>query len=170
MSGIGVMLIDMQSGFLKDFSELGVWSLVYEQSRVLNWAGARDVPVVCAEYLNEGDTHPSLRNKLRGVPRVLRITKEDDDIFTATGLVSWLDERNVADLFFMGVNAHACVLDSARTAYNRGYAISTAESVIGRKEGLDRHTLGEYQRLGRAYKRTGEFFREKDKILSPALS
>jgi nicotinamidase-related amidase len=126
-----VLLIDMQPRFLRRLSATKEDSLLRSQRNVLEYCEKSDVPLAVLEYKRADETHPRLVEPIARVPRRIKIVKSHDDGFNKTELGRTLDEWDPEYLILMGLNASACVLETARTAADRGFQLATAADLIG---------------------------------------
>ncbi len=128
-----VVLVDMQTGFMPRFiSEDVPLRIALNQKRVIDHCATYDLPLAILEYEDRGLTLGYLKTAAERVPRKEYFTKFDDDGFTSEPFRNQLQEWNSSYLFFMGMTAGACVLDTAITGhYVRGYKVMSAECVIG---------------------------------------
>jgi len=131
----GVLLIDMQELFVVGYPEDKLYSLIQNQTRVLNLCKRYNLPYAIIEYLECGATLSELINWKELIPNVNPFIKDEDDAFTNPELQEQITKWKVRDLLFMGKNAQACVRDTAKSALGLGYKIHTAEGVIGDNNG-----------------------------------
>ncbi len=126
--GTGVILIDMQRDFVS-YSEETKRQL-QAQERLLKYSARYDIPVVVLEYVGYGQTLDLLMRTLKKVPRRQFIGKADDDGFTNSKLVRTLRAWSICNLCLTGVNASACVKETAKGAISVGFSIETADDLI----------------------------------------
>jgi hypothetical protein len=119
----------MQAGFLRRLSEEELAALVDAQVAVIRHCVAQKYPIVLVETHGEGSTIPQLYREVMQT-NFVTITKHDDDGFRGTELRRILQSLAVDALLLMGVNANACVKETAITAKDLGFRIITAEDLI----------------------------------------
>ncbi|NTW13898.1 MAG: cysteine hydrolase [Candidatus Moranbacteria bacterium] len=127
---LAVILIDMQEPFFKNIRTKHKGRILRAQKSALRQCIRHDIPVCVVEYVDCGDTLPDLRELLRKVPRTVTLVKSKDDAFTNRKLAKVLKDWHAGRLILMGINADACVLDTAQSAVRRGYEIITAPALI----------------------------------------
>jgi len=131
-----VVLVDMQLGFMKPFLNQTIpENLVKNQLRVIEACQKHYLPIAVLEYVACGETLDPLRRAIEEVPNHQYFKKGKNSGFTNdefnTYVKRWVDQ----DIFLMGVNASACVKETASDALERKYRITTAECVIGDNKG-----------------------------------
>lgn len=127
---LAVLLIDMQEIFLKDiFDEERKREIPY-QIEVLDYCKANDIPVFVLEYEREGSTIPVLKDKIDSLNKKSYIIKSHSNGFEGTDLEKQLKFENAENLLLMGINASACVLETAEGALERGYNLMTSKDLI----------------------------------------
>jgi nicotinamidase-related amidase len=124
-----VLLIDMQSMFINNEQQRRI---IPSQIAVLEFCKNNSIPLIVIEYANEGDTVDQLSKKIAELPpeNVYKITKSYDNAFSDTGLNELLISIQAKTLFIMGINACACVWETAYHAFQEGYNIITSQDVI----------------------------------------
>jgi hypothetical protein len=162
----GILLIDMQSKFIGKIEYEDRSTLLSKQTEVLNFCAYKSVSCILIEYRDSGDTHPILYNSFNEFPLGLKtkIVKSLDNAFQFTYLHSYLKRNEITDLFLMGVNASVCVKDTAKSALNRGFKISTSLDVIkdaGRESIRD---ISFYKKSVTLYTSYTGFLKEVDSI------
>ena len=125
-----VVLIDMQSRFIEQLKGGVAEHLMTAQLQVLAHCAARDIPLVVLEYDGFGLTVEPLQGAIRRVLRHTFVVKGTDDGFNTCQLYGVLQAYEAETILFMGINAEACVRDTAASALRHGYHIVTAEALI----------------------------------------
>jgi len=127
---LAVMLIDMQDYFIGKNREKE--KLIPYQIEVLEFCKDHNVPVIVAEYYDRGPTTDKLQKALACLPQanVKTIIKKNDNAFEYTDLAFILEDLGTQYLLVMGINASACVLDTAKNAVNNGLKIITSKTLI----------------------------------------
>ncbi|TSC62985.1 MAG: hypothetical protein Athens041674_356 [Parcubacteria group bacterium Athens0416_74] len=146
----GVVLIDMQPDFVSGLREYVTARVVHMQKLVLAECARLDIPAVALEYRRHGATIPELAAALERVPRRNLIVKTNDDGFHGTDLKSVLTRFDVRSPVLMGINAHACVLQTADSGLRHGFAVKTSEDIIA-----DQGSSGIYYSAKRWYEVNG---------------
>jgi nicotinamidase-related amidase len=126
----GAVLVDMQSSFIKGLEPGETDILIPNQKKVIDACREMDLPLVVVNYFNAGKTHRELRKAVPKVPRHKYLTKDGGDGFKNKRLHQYLQEEHVNALLFMGMNASACVHQTAEHAIELGYTIATSIDVI----------------------------------------
>ncbi|MFA6365368.1 MAG: cysteine hydrolase [Candidatus Paceibacterota bacterium] len=124
---VAVLLIDMQEYFL---DEAGKKAIIPYQVAIIQECQDMGIPFIVLEYEDQGDTIPELQEKIEKLPNHHWIVKSNDSAFPGTNLDDLLKEQGVEKLLLMGVNACACVRDTARDAVRKGYEIITSDMLI----------------------------------------
>ncbi len=132
-----VLLIDMQDYYTRRLAETTREKIIAQQIRVIRACAEKDVPFVILEYGSRGGTIPILLDEIAKVPRVITISKRHNDGFRGTTLHKVLRKFGAGKLAFMGINASACVKDTADSAISLKYSIVTADNVIADEAGCD---------------------------------
>jgi nicotinamidase-related amidase len=130
MSGLGVLLIDMQEDFLIEIDETERQKMIEQQKKILHACSLLDIPVIILEYSNHGSTIEDLQKCLDSVVRTSTITKPRNDGFVRTKLDKQLRQLGVGKLLLMGVNASACVASTGKGGKRYGYEIITSLDLI----------------------------------------
>ncbi|MBL4644533.1 MAG: cysteine hydrolase [Candidatus Pacebacteria bacterium] len=125
-----VILVDMQKDFVVDLFEDVRASIVDAQVRVIRACAKENIPLFVLEFRGEGRTIVELECEINRVPRVKFITKKRDNGFIRTSLGKDIKRLGVTAVSIMGMNAHACVLDTAKTALATGLHVSVPENLI----------------------------------------
>lgn len=129
---VAVILIDMQDFFLQHFKENIRMTLVNNQLRLLDKCAEQKMPLIVIEYKARGkfrgSTTSKLDQKIKAIPHVL-IIKESNSGFTNTALDKILQGSKIKRLFIMGINANACIQDTAIGAIHRGYQVIVSKGL-----------------------------------------
>lgn len=156
---LGVVLIDMQEVFLEELIAGSAEVIIPNQQKVIRICKEMDIPVVVLEYAGWGPTKRELMELVHCNRRSEVLEKNDDNGFSHEGLHVVLKTFGVKSVFFMGINATACVLNTARGALEHGYGIVTAHDVIsGRHHHPHDHDRWWWERHGEFYDSAVEFF------------
>ncbi|MBI2102941.1 isochorismatase family protein [Candidatus Woesearchaeota archaeon] len=133
-SGLAVLVIDMQIPYLKHLDPTVRLALVGNQWQVINYYNQRGVPILGVETKHHGRTIPILRRGLTGEA----VQKSSRDGLLNTDLEERLDGFHSRDLIVMGIYRSECVAATIERAYQFGYKVSTANSVIADYPGIKR--------------------------------
>lgn len=126
-----VILIDMQTTFVKNIREGVLPGLISTQTKVLQYCTKKDIPIAVLEHTyDNGKTIPELDVLLQRVPRTKTLLKNKDDGFIDTKLHEVLRSWKATRLLLMGINAEYCVLSTAMSAIRHGYKIITSPNLI----------------------------------------
>jgi nicotinamidase-related amidase len=129
---IAVIIIDMQDFFLQHFKESVCRTLISNQLKVLDLCAKKHIPLIVTEYKARGKFRGStthiLNKKIKTISHVL-IIKEKNSAFTKTNLDEVLKKLKIKKLFIMGINANACVQDTAISAIHKKYKVFTAKGI-----------------------------------------
>lgn len=145
MKNLGIMLIDMQEGFIWSPMPREIVELVESQKKLFNFAYEKQIPIFVLEYIGSGKTIDELTTALSnnktyflpkykndGFARSYHILEEEE--LSNEQLIEKLNEEKITDLIFTGVNKDACVLATVQNAKKRGYKIFTSEELMNRKK------------------------------------
>lgn len=130
------VLIDMQSGFVGGLRRGALPRILKSQIKVLGQCVEENIPTVVLEYRGHGKTIDELAAVLSQVPRTRTIIKSNDDGFENTTLHKTLRSWGSQNLLLMGINAEACVKETAQSALRLNYAIATSSKLIA---GMSHH-------------------------------
>jgi len=148
---LAVVIVDMQQDFLKIISPEKRDRIIRNQIRVIRYCSANEIPIVVLEISKYSDTIAELQEHLVLPLRTRKFQKKVDNGFTNPEIKGYLKGLNIKSLFFMGINADACVMRTAEGGLHSGYDVATAEEVIAQPEYwgtyLYRKLFGEKGRL-----------------------
>jgi len=128
-----VLVVDMQDYFLRDAQDSEeVKYLIDRQLEVLGICLTEGIPVGVLEYGGINRTRRELRNFARNFPKgnVKTFVKQKNNGFSNKHLRPWLRDRNVDSVGLLGVNADACVLETAIGAKNNCFYSFTSTDLI----------------------------------------
>lgn len=136
-SGLAVLVVDMQAFFLGNLDLTVRRELVQHQWEVVDFYQRRDVPIIGVEMelgqkIKNQRTIPILRRYMTGD----QIRKKTRDAFLETELEERLDQSHCRDLIVMGLYRSECVAATIERAYQFGYHLSTASTVIADSQKL----------------------------------
>ncbi len=129
-SDFAVLLIDMQDRFVGKLKTNVRTKLIEAQLQVIRDCANRNIPVIILEYHGREKTISKLADDLDAIERKTVICKPCDDGFKRTRLDETLRYIGARSLLLMGINAHACVLETAQSAVKKGYKVITSEDLI----------------------------------------
>lgn len=159
-SNVAVILIDMQDFFLQHFSEQIRKTLIDNQIRILDACVKQKIPLIVIECKAggkfRGATTSRLNRKIAAISHEL-IVKESNSGFTNTDLDEILRALNVRKLFLMGINANACIQDTAISALHRGYKVVISKGLTACASRSDMEQLS---------RRNAEWYRANGKLLN----
>jgi nicotinamidase-related amidase len=128
-----VIIIDMQEFFLNNFPKPIVKQLIENQKQIINVCLKKGLPFILLEYktrgIFRGPTIPAIKNLVKKSV-IQTIIKENNSGFTKTNLDTILKENKIKKVLLVGINANACVQDTAIVALFRGYQVITAEGIM----------------------------------------
>jgi nicotinamidase-related amidase len=130
LPSMAVVLVDMQTDFVEDADPKKLRALIEAQKLILEECLVQNIPVFVLELARRGETITELAKILQKIPRVTTIIKGYDDGFWNTDLDLKLKELGIEHLVLMGINASHCVLETAQSAIELGYTISTGKALI----------------------------------------
>lgn len=127
---LAVVLIDMQDDFIGENEEKK--GLIPNQISLLNFCRTQSIPLILVEYSNHGKTNKMLMSEIDKLPPAIvhKIMKSTDDAFERTNFKDLLMKLQKNTLLLTGVNACACVYDTAVTAVKYGFSIVTSKTLI----------------------------------------
>jgi len=132
---VAVLLIDMQEDFLENIDEEEQEEEIDNQLNVLDYAQRHSIPIFVLEYANYGNTIDLLQEKVEDGYKL--ITKPHDDGFLATNLEEELRAQGTKYILLMGINASACVFNTAQGGIIRGFKILTSKEIIAEPKGWE---------------------------------
>ncbi len=121
---LGAIIIDMQDYFM-DEEKL---KMAKAQIPVISFCRKNDIPIAIINYCDCGPIIASLAEETSGLPI---FEKNRDDAFSQKKFQEWIEENQVESLIIMGVNACACVFETANSALKNGYQVITDHKIIG---------------------------------------
>ena len=124
-----VVIIDMQTFYMEGIPHID--TIVENQQRVIRQCLRQGLPMAVLEYGGESKTVTELVSLVDLSSFKGYFTKVCDDGFTNFDFVFHLGLWKRMSILFMGVDAGYCVLDTAKSAYNWGYDVLSAECLIG---------------------------------------
>ncbi|MCX6735546.1 MAG: isochorismatase family protein [Candidatus Parcubacteria bacterium] len=122
--GVGAIVIDMQDYFMSDEK----LKMVKNQIPIISFCRKNGIPVAVINYHKCGPITASLTDSTSGLPV---FEKRKDDAFSQEDFQNWLKKNGVKTLIIMGVNACACVFETANSALKNGYRVITNHEIIG---------------------------------------
>jgi nicotinamidase-related amidase len=131
LTNIAGLVIDMQEGYLEDHPKSRREILIEAQLTTLEFLASRNYPVAVLEFVGngKGPTIQVLRDKLSTV-KFEYFPKEDSDGFSNVNLSQVLKEWGSRHLIIMGINAFACVKQTAKSAIQNKFYVSSAKDLI----------------------------------------
>ena len=133
MKGTAVIIVDMQDFFLKNLDVHVRSTLIKNQIHAIDSFMKSGTPIILVEYkaggVLRGPTTASLRSRLGAYP-LATLIKESNSGFTKTGLEDLLKKARVRKIALMGINANACIQDTAIGALRRGYEVIVTKGLV----------------------------------------
>ncbi|HLD54735.1 MAG TPA: isochorismatase family protein [Candidatus Nanoarchaeia archaeon] len=126
---IGIVLVDMQYSYLKEYSLKYISFMREAQKDILQIAVNKDYPLGVLEFLWDKRTDSELRNLINNIPRKKYFKKEKMDGFSNEKFYPWLKKMDLETLCFMGIHTNQCVLETAKSAKNYGFNIMLAKQL-----------------------------------------
>jgi len=142
-----VILIDMQQLFVKKIKKKNRKRIIENQVFIIRWCVRENIPIVVLEYKGWGKTIDVLTEELKKVRDIRIVSKSYENGFYNTELAYILNEKNVKNLFLMGINASACVRRTANGAIKEGFNIITSNDVIDGRHN-DNNSIPWYREKG----------------------
>lgn len=125
-----LVIIDMQAPFLNcGYNARKKKSLILAQRSMIKLYRENNLPVITIEFDGYGPTIYDIREEFEQVEKKAIVVKEDDSGFSHMYLEQVLKEWNIEHLILSGVNAKACVAETAQDAKTKGYKFSTADLI-----------------------------------------
>lgn len=132
---IAALIIDMQPDFLDRIEDSEKEVLINSHIEMIGFLSQIRIPTVVLEYHGHGETSEEIMGKIKKIPEHKFITKHNDNGFQGTKLDLKLKEWDIDNLLLMGINATACVQQTAMGALDKGYRIYTARQLIADRGG-----------------------------------
>jgi nicotinamidase-related amidase len=134
---IALILVDMQTKFVKKLREGEASRIIPNQLAVIEHCNRANIPIIVLELRKRefGKTIRTLTSAAKKNPRFLLIEKEYDSGFNETALYSYLKSLDIKRLFIIGINTDYCVKATASDAIKLGYEILTSNQVISGQSG-----------------------------------
>ena len=125
-----VILVDMQQHYIDRFENCEERRIIPHQISVIKWCVEYNVPVIVLETRGHEKTINILVDELEAIEDLTIIPKSYDNGFIKTNLKKVLRKKQAKKLFFMGINAGACVKRTAEGAIELGFEVTTSDGVI----------------------------------------
>lgn len=152
IGNLAVLLIDMQEWFLLGIEYEEKHREIPYQLEVLEYCKNKDIPVFVLEYKDCGSTIKILKDKVDSLEKKTYITKPYDDGFVKTDLAEQLRKNEIATVLLMGINASACVLNTAAGAVMAGFKVMTSDDLIADPKSYGLNESIEWYRSNGVYK------------------
>lgn len=154
---LAVLLVDMQEHFTMNLRPGERARIAANQIAALEECRRKGTLVIVISYGGCGKTTPELRPELRRLRHVIRFTKWTQGAFSSPKLAGILRRFGITKVFLMGINADACVLDTADGALAYGFAIATSNDVISGKVGDSEDNSADWYRKNGTFAETYSF-------------
>lgn len=134
---LAVVLIDMQTYFVKKLREGDAERIISNQIKILKHCCQFDIPVIAFELepKRHGNMISEIAEIVNGNSNYELMVKRRYSAFWETNLDKRLKKLKIKKLFIMGINACYCVRETAEDAIERGYEIVTSNEVISGQTG-----------------------------------
>jgi isochorismate hydrolase len=134
--GLVGLVVDMQEGFLRNFSKEERDDLVNAQVNLIESLNKKRIPVIIIEFKYGGKTDSRIKNAVVKTPFSKLIIKEEYSGFANTDLYQKLRDFSARELILMGIYASSCVMSTAEDAILRGYGLITGRTIISNSNKL----------------------------------
>lgn len=126
----GIVIVDMQEYFLSKLSKGTQESLVRNNLKLIDLCLQEGYPLFVLELKPEeyGETSPLIKDRISTFPLYSRIKKRFNDGFNGTSLLERV--QDLENLVITGVNAGACVLETATSAAAAQFTVHIADDLI----------------------------------------
>lgn len=131
---LGLIIVDMQDHFLNQLSRRQRKKLIATIIRTIDFFIERNWPIFVVEFYNRGKTILPLRKTLGFYSKVSFVKKTGNNSFNNTSLKRLCKEVDVGGVVLAGLNASACVQETARAAKEIGLAILSAREILADDE------------------------------------
>ena len=135
-----VMVVDMQERFLKYFRPELKESIIENQIKVLRHSAENNIPALAVEFEDEGKTITEIYKEIIQNNQYDTLIKKHENAFKAISVLDKLCDWEITDIFLMGVNASACIRNTAAGARKYGFNVITTPYVIGDDTGMESET------------------------------
>ncbi len=125
----GVILIDMQEGYLGSLGKT-IPQLIENQSRVLRLCAEHNLKVAVLEYIQFDGTISPLAKLVSQIEGAYYYTKHVNSGFSNPRFTKRVRSWNNPNLFYMGIYADACVVDTAEDGRRLGHTPISSDAVI----------------------------------------
>ncbi|MBI4919040.1 cysteine hydrolase [archaeon] len=150
-----ILIIDMQSRYLRDIRLKETEILIASQIEVLSQCSSSNIPAILIEFEGASETIREIINAWEKVNRKNLIMKSSLNAFDKTRLDRILKDWNIDQVILGGVEASACVYSTAVGALTHKYSIGTSKDLIA----------DPYQATS-AYENTVDFFKVKGDLFN----
>lgn len=128
-----LIVVDMQRTFLDNLDSKYREKLISNIVELLTLANKKKIPLIKLEYDIVGvpfvGTIDSI-GSLFAPASSKTFVKENSSGFTKTNLHEYLQSLGIQEIILAGINANACVQDTAISALNRKYKVTTSFGLI----------------------------------------
>ncbi len=146
IGNLAVLVIDMQEWFLQGIEYEEQHKEIPYQVEVLEYCKNNNIPVFVIEYKDCGPTVKIIKDKVDSLEKKTYITKPYDDGFIKTDLAEQLRKNKIDTVLLMGINASACVLNTAAGAVIAGFKVMTSKDLISDPKSYDSNeSIGWYE-------------------------
>jgi hypothetical protein len=180
-----ILVIDMQTKYLAEYldgKDRGMFELssdnhpllyllprrakrmIKRQEKMLEDCISLNIPIGLVERKGKGETIPSLKKIWYDSFPKIDIKKDHQSAFENTPLEEDLEEIGVKNIILIGINAKACVWESAKEGLAKGFKVFTSPDLIDNTCGSSTRT--EYW----WYSQNGVWVKKRKKLLEGVLS
>lgn len=140
-TGFTGIVVDMQKDFLKDFEFPVRERMITEQLKTIGILTGYNVPFLVLEYKNNGETDDRILDAISCSISLEPIIKEKPNGFENKHLDEILKRLDTRKIILMGINASACVMETAKGAKKRKYQVISANTTMGDAYKIDNKLL-----------------------------
>ena len=142
MESKAVFIIDMQPNYLQNIADETRRLIISKQLYVIGLCARYYISVFIIETDFLGNTITPIMGTMLSSKKAWCVKKDFDDAFFLTDLSQLMRTENIKSVFLTGINAEACVQDTAIGAIENNLSVASNRSVVasqftGRDCGVD---------------------------------
>ncbi|MFW6231223.1 MAG: cysteine hydrolase family protein [Nanoarchaeota archaeon] len=147
-----LLVIDMQQPGVSIVEKDAHDRMIAAQKDMIRYSNHHDIPILFIETKGQGET-PTIDELVKEAEpnnTTAFAVKVENNAFLYWDIEKQLRLWKKDHLILTGINASACVLDSAVGAINKGYAVSTAEQLIEdyQQSSVSNKSVDQYRIIG----------------------
>ncbi len=125
-----LFVIDIQSGYVGLYPKQAFNEFLTNVNNIIDKASSRGIPIIYIRQNGGGDIYDEVHKKSS-----IEFEKTTQSAFTVDELNDYLKERNIKNIYIVGLDAAYCVSTTAHDSVHRGYkTVVIKDAVITYKD------------------------------------